>query len=91
MNQRAGKGNTPNLFFFPLQAIQALSGLPIRAELYDHSFRTVLSYCISEALAVYAKAGIQTRSFNIIPVPWIPFSLVLPNWIFTRVASSILG
>ncbi|KAJ3214747.1 hypothetical protein HDU67_001286 [Dinochytrium kinnereticum] len=72
-------------------AVSALSGVPLKAELSQRQFRDVLSKCISEALAVYTASGIHPASFTSIPVWMIPYVLSLPDFAFLRIASSMLS
>ncbi|KAJ3097354.1 hypothetical protein HDU97_004932 [Phlyctochytrium planicorne] len=72
-------------------AVSALSGVPLKAELSQKQFRDVLSKCITEALNVYTAAGIHPASFTSIPVWMMPYVLGLPDFMFIRVASSMLS
>ncbi len=71
-------------------AVNALAGIPLRAELEDRGYRRVLSRCVREGLAVLRAAGTRpVRIGRIVPsiVPWV---LLLPDPLFVRVAATML-
>jgi len=72
-------------------AVNALSGLPLRAQLRDRGWRLVLAASMSEALAVLRKAGIRPAKVGAAPPGAIPFVLRLPDWLFERIAASMLA
>ncbi|TPX57805.1 2-dehydropantoate 2-reductase [Powellomyces hirtus] len=74
-----------------MNALNALSGLPLRAQLSDPAHRKVLALCIEEALACYQAASITPLSFFKVPLWMVPHVLRLPNWLFFQIASTFLG
>ncbi len=70
--------------------VNALSGLPLRAQLLDRDCRTVLAALQQEALALLKQAGIQPTQLTPLPPQRLPTVLRLPNWLFTRVAARML-
>lgn len=70
--------------------VNALSGLPLRAELLDRDCRTVLAALQDEALAALAAAGITPARITPVPPRWLPSMLRLPTPIFRRVAARML-
>lgn len=71
-------------------AINALSGLPLKDELSDRGYRQVLALAIKEALAALKAAGIKpVKTGKVIP-QLIPFILSLPNGLFNIVAASMI-
>ena len=70
--------------------VNALSGLPLRAELLDHDCRTVLAALQDEALAALAAAGITPARITPVPPRWLPSVLRLPTPVFKRVAARML-
>ena len=70
--------------------INALSGLPLRAELLDRDCRTVLAALQDEALAALAAAGITPARITPVPPRWLPSVLRLPTPVFRRVAARML-
>ncbi|KAJ3301391.1 hypothetical protein HDU76_005768 [Blyttiomyces sp. JEL0837] len=72
-------------------AVSALSGVPLKAELSQKQYRTVFAKCISEALAVYTAAGIHATVFQPVPAWTLPYILNLPDFAFLRIAASMLA
>ena len=70
--------------------VNALSGLPLRAQLLDRDYRCVLAALQDEALAALAAAGIVPARLTPLPPRLLPAVLRLPNWLFERVASRML-
>ena len=71
-------------------AVNALSGLPLKAQLSRAEHRHVFADCMSEALAVLNAAGIRPAKVAKLPPALIPIVLRLPDWLFVRVAASML-
>jgi 2-dehydropantoate 2-reductase len=70
--------------------VNALSDLPLLEQLRNRDFRRVLAALQTEALEALAAAGIQPAQISKAP-PWLlPYILRLPNWLFSRVAASLL-
>lgn len=70
--------------------VNALSGLPLRAELMDRDYRRVLALLQDEALAAMKAAGIHPAKVGAAPPRLIPLILRLPTWAFARIAASML-
>ena len=70
--------------------VNALSGLPLQAQLQDRDYRRVLADLQSEALGVLARAGITPAKVAAVAPRALPHLLRLPNWLFTRVAARML-
>jgi 2-dehydropantoate 2-reductase len=70
--------------------VNALSGLPLRAELLDRDCRRVFAALQLEALAALKAAGITPAQMTALPPERLPLVLKLPNWLFTRVAARML-
>ena len=70
--------------------VNALSELPLQAQLRDRSLRRVLADLQSEALAVMARAGIVPAQVTPVAPRALPHLLRLPNWLFTRLAARML-
>lgn len=70
--------------------VNALSGLPLRAQLLDRDCRVVLAALQDEALAALAAAGIAPARITPLPPRWLPSVLRLPTPIFKRVAARML-
>ena len=74
------------LIFNLNNALNALSGLPLREQLKQRAFRRLLSTSMGEALAVLAAAGITPRALGPIGPAIARRILLLPNWAFFRLA-----
>ena len=70
--------------------VNALSGLPLRAQLLDRGYRTVLAALQDEALAALRAAGIAPAQLTPLPPQRLPGVLRLPNWLFRVVAARML-
>jgi 2-dehydropantoate 2-reductase len=62
--------------------VNALCGLPLRAQLLDRDLRRVLAALQSEALGVMQAAGITPAKVAALPPRLLPHVLRLPNWAF---------
>jgi len=72
-------------------ALNALSGAPLAAQLSDRRWRLLLAAQIGEALAVLKAAGIRPARIEGVPPGAIPRILRLPDWLFRRVARRMLA
>ncbi|MEZ0066424.1 2-dehydropantoate 2-reductase [Streptacidiphilus sp. MAP12-20] len=72
-------------------AVNALSGLPLRAQLSDRSYRACLAQCQTEALAAYHAAGIRPAQLGAVRPTLTPVLLRLPDALFTRAAAKMLA
>jgi 2-dehydropantoate 2-reductase len=70
--------------------VNALSGLPLRAQLLDRDHRRVLAALQAEALDLMQAAGIQPARLTPLPPRRLLQLLRLPNWLFTRLAARML-
>jgi 2-dehydropantoate 2-reductase len=70
--------------------VNALSGLPLRAQLLDRDHRRVLAALQEEALLAMAAAGITPAKITALPPRWLPTVLRLPNALFERLAAKML-
>ncbi|MEC5217879.1 2-dehydropantoate 2-reductase [Actimicrobium sp. GrIS 1.19] len=71
-------------------AINALSGLPLKTQLSQRAFRRCLALLIDEALSVLDAAGIEPAQVAKIAPRRLPILLRLPDWLFTRIAAQML-
>ncbi|WP_411891483.1 2-dehydropantoate 2-reductase [Yoonia sp. SDW83-1] len=71
-------------------ALNALSGLPLKTQLEDRNWRRVLAACISEGLAVARVEGIRLERLGKVHPRILPTLLRLPDFIFLRIAQSML-
>ncbi len=70
--------------------VNALSGLPLRAELLDRDCRALWAALQDEALAALAAAGIVPAQLTPASPRRLPTLLRLPNWAFRVVAARML-
>ena len=70
--------------------VNALSDLPLQAQLSDRNYRRVLAGLQTEALTLLAKANITPAKVAAVSPRVLPHLLRLPNWLFTRVAGRML-
>lgn len=71
-------------------AINALSGLPLRDQLDQRAYRRCLALCHREALAAYRAAGITPARLGPTSPRLTPYVLELPDAVFRRVAAASL-
>ncbi|WP_406863623.1 2-dehydropantoate 2-reductase [Streptomyces sp. HUAS MG47] len=71
-------------------AINALSGLPLRDQLGRRAYRRCLALCQREALTAYRAAGISPARLGPTAPGVTPYVLSLPDALFRRVAASAL-
>lgn len=72
-------------------ALNALAGIPLAAELADKRWRRLLARQIDEGLSVLKAAGIRPARIEGVPPESVPRILRLPGWLFRRVAASMLA
>ncbi len=72
-------------------AVNALSGKPLAAELADRAYRRCLAACQREALEVLAAAGEHVAQLTIVPPRWMPRMLELPDPVFRTLARSAIA
>jgi 2-dehydropantoate 2-reductase len=72
-------------------ALNALAGIPLAAELADRRWRRLLARQIEEGLAVLKAAGIRPARIEGVPPAAVPRILRLPDWLFRRVARRMLA
>lgn len=71
-------------------AVNALSGMPLREMFLRPAWRRVMAAQLAEALSVLKAAGIEARVPLKAPGWTIPHVLRLPTWAFSRVAAPML-
>ncbi len=70
--------------------VNAISGLPLRAQLMEPGYRTVLAALQAEALQVLSAAGIRPARLTPLPPALLVHVLQLPTWAFRIVAARML-
>ena len=71
--------------------INALSGLPLKAELQQRNYRRCLAMAQREALALLALDGIQPARLTPLPATWLPGALSAPDWLFRALGNRMLA
>lgn len=71
-------------------AVNALAGIPLREQLGDRRFRRIVAALIDEGLAVLRQAGIAIESAGKMRPKLAPIVLRLPDFLFFRVAASMV-
>ncbi|MGC0313761.1 2-dehydropantoate 2-reductase [Kitasatospora acidiphila] len=71
-------------------AINALSGLPLREQLGQRAFRRCLALCQLEGLAAFRAAGLPVARLGPFPAPVTARVLGLPDRVFQRLAAASL-
>ncbi|MFL6708279.1 MAG: 2-dehydropantoate 2-reductase [Massilia sp.] len=71
-------------------AVNALSNLPLKTELSQRAYRRCLALLIDEALQVLAAAGIAPAKLARVSPKMLPAVLRLPDWLFVRLAATML-
>jgi 2-dehydropantoate 2-reductase len=72
-------------------AINALCGLPLAAELSDHAFRSCLALAQREAIEMIRAAREPLARVTVVPPSWMPRLLTLPNTIFELLAGRVVA
>ena len=70
--------------------VNALSGLPLRAELMQRGYRRAFAALMQEALAVLHAAGIEPARLTPVAPRWLPAVLRLPDGLFRVLAARML-
>ncbi|MDH6118455.1 2-dehydropantoate 2-reductase [Kitasatospora sp. GAS204A] len=71
-------------------AVNALSGLPLREQLGQRAYRACLARCQREALTAFRAEGITPARLGPVPPTWTPRVLRLPDTLFQRLAGATL-
>jgi 2-dehydropantoate 2-reductase len=79
------------LLFNLNNAINALSGLPLREELSQRGWRRCLALAQREALDTFAALQLPVARLTPLPPHWLPWVLSLPDALFARIASRMLA
>jgi 2-dehydropantoate 2-reductase len=73
-----------------VNAINALSGVPVRAMLEQRDYRRAFAACMRELLAVTAALGLRLPRLTALPATWLPAMLSLPDPLFRLLARPML-
>lgn len=72
-------------------AVNALSGLPLKSELEQRDYRYVLAAAQNEALALLQKKNQALAKLTPLPAHWIPTLLRIPDAVFRIAAKKMLA
>lgn len=72
-------------------AINALSGQPLKAELSQRGYRLCLAAAQREALALLKAANIPLARLTRVKPQWLPTLLSVPDWLFARLARQMVA
>ena len=72
-------------------AVNALSGLPLKAQLAQRAYRRCTALAQDEGLHALAAARIRPARLTAVPPAWIPRVLRLPDALFRRIAARMLA
>ena len=72
-------------------AVNALSDIPLKAELSNRGYRKVLAAAQKEMLKVVAAKGIDLPKLTALPPKVLPVVLGLPDWIYLKLAQKMLA
>lgn len=70
--------------------VNALSGLPLRAQLLDRGYRRCFAALVEEGVAVLERAGVAHAQVVALPPQRLAKVLRLPNWLFSIAAARML-
>jgi len=70
--------------------VNALSGIPLKAQLSDRDYRRCLALLMEEALRALKAADIVPAQTGKVPPSRMPRLMRLPDWLFKRVAAAAL-
>ncbi|QUJ76937.1 2-dehydropantoate 2-reductase [Sulfitobacter albidus] len=71
-------------------AVNALSGMPLLAQLMDHDWRRLMADQMAEALTVLRAQDLPVTSMTPLPAGLVPHVLRLPTPLFRRIAAQML-
>lgn len=71
-------------------ALNAISDLPLYQQLNQRPWRLLLALLMQEWLACCQAEGVQPLQLTKVPARWLPVLLKLPDWLFRRIAASML-
>lgn len=72
-------------------AVNALSGVPLKAELSQRAYRRCVAMAQRETLALLEAAGIRPAKITALPPHWLPAALSVPDWLFRRLGNRMLA
>ncbi len=71
-------------------ALNALSGLPLKSQLMQRPWRRLMAAAMAEWLQICQQQGFTLRQYTAVSPRWLPVLLRSPDWLFTRLAARML-
>lgn len=71
-------------------AINALSNLPLFAELMDPAFRRCYGNSMAEAVSIIHASGQQLAKLTKVPMAWLPYLMRLPDPLYRRLGKQLV-
>lgn len=71
--------------------INALSGMPLKAQLSQRDYRRCVALAQQEALGLLDNTDIRLARLTPLPARWIPRLMCVPDFLFARLASRMLA
>lgn len=72
-------------------SVNALADIPVKAMLEQRDYRRVIALLMRELLCVVDNLAIDLPRITALPASWLPNMLVLPDFIFKRIANKMLA
>eukprot|EP01060_Flectonema_neradi_P001825 TRINITY_DN1112_c3_g1_i1.p1 TRINITY_DN1112_c3_g1~~TRINITY_DN1112_c3_g1_i1.p1 ORF type:complete len:345 (+),score=57.47 TRINITY_DN1112_c3_g1_i1:50-1084(+) len=72
-------------------AVNALAGIPLATQLKQQKFRLIWAGAMREGLKIVNQKGIVPAKLTPISPYWLPFFLELPDFVFNRLAKSMVS
>jgi 2-dehydropantoate 2-reductase len=72
-------------------AVNALSGIPLKAELSQRAYRRCVALAQLETLALLEAEQIRPAQLTALPPHWLPRALSVPDWLFRLLANRMLA
>ena len=72
-------------------SVNALAHIPVKAMLEQRDYRRVIAILMRELLCVVDNLAIDLPRITSLPASWLPTMLVLPDFIFKRIANKMLA
>lgn len=71
-------------------ALNALANVPLKTQLQQRAWRKILAAAMREWLAVCEATQVTPMKMTALPPRWLPNALELPDWLFRKLAASML-
>ncbi|MEO0368512.1 MAG: 2-dehydropantoate 2-reductase, partial [Pseudomonadota bacterium] len=72
-------------------AVNAMANVPVKTMLEDLAYRRVIAAVMAELIAVTKAKELSLPKVTALPAHWIPSLMTLPNWLYLRLAQTMLA